>query len=173
MRMPKLAVIILLAVGVCAAQTAATNPPEPETIGMFFYLDSASQTLKRLPVEEYKRHRSSGFATISDSVKVSGPGSTFQVAADDKTTFVFKVFKDEDAGKARLFQFTVKNGEREYELGKWKRRDYTPNPGIAVNVAKFGQSSYKITTETPLAAGEYALTLGPQLFTFSVSAAGK
>jgi hypothetical protein len=172
MSVQKLAIMIALSLSICAAQTATDKPPEPESIGVFFYLDSATQTLKRLPTEEFKKHRG-GFGSITDSVKVSGEASSFRIAANDKTTFIFKVFKDEDAGKAKLFQFTVKGEGREYELGKWKRRDFTPNPGLTLNVAKFGESSYKLSSEVRLDPGEYALTIGSQLFTFGVSASGK
>lgn len=153
---------------VCAAQTAIDKPAEPEAIGVFFYLDSATGSLKRLPQEDFKRHSGSGFSSVSTTIRVAGEGSPFHVAADGQPTFVFKVFKDEQASQAKLFQFNVKSSEREYELGKWHRRDYTPNVGVTVNAAKFGQSSYKLTVESPLAPGEYALTLGPTDFTFSV-----
>jgi hypothetical protein len=167
-----LAATIALSLNICAAQTATNKPPEPESIGAFFYFDSATQTLKRLPKEDFKRH-SGGFASVKTSIQVSGDTSSFHFAGNDKTTFVFKVFKDEEAARAKLFQFNVKGSEREYDLGTWKRRDYTPNEGLSVNVAKFGESSYKLTPETPLAPGEYALTLGPTVFTFGVSASGK
>ena len=162
-----LAAMIAFSLIVCAAQTALDKPQEPESIGVFFYLDSSTQTLKRLPQEEFKKH-TGGFGSITESVKVSGDASSFHFAGNEKTTFVFKVFKDEQASGAKLFQFNVKGSEREYELGRWKRRDYTPNVGLSVNIAKFGESSYKLTPETPLSPGEYALTLGPTVFTFGV-----
>lgn len=152
---------------VCAAQTVTNKPLEPESIGTFYYLDSSTQTLKRLPQEEFKRH-SGGFASLTQSVRVAGEASSLRITANDKTAFVFKVFKDEQAAGAKLFQFNVKGSEREYDLGKWKRKDYTPNAGLSVNVAKFGESSYKLTPETPLSPGEYALTLGPTVYTFGV-----
>lgn len=172
MRLPivkpfQLAAMIALSLIVGTAQTVAVKTPEPESIGAFFYLDSATQTLKRLPQEEFNRH-SGGFAHVVQSVRVSGETSSLHIPASDKTTFVFKVFKDEQAAGAKLFQFNVKGSEREYELGKWKRKDYAPNVGLPVNVAKFGESSYKLTPETPLSPGEYALTLGPTVYTFSV-----
>src|SRR5215469_12784522 len=55
-----LTAIIALAFGSCAAQTAIDKSPEPDSIGVFFYLDSSTQTLKRLPQEDFKRH-SGGF----------------------------------------------------------------------------------------------------------------
>jgi hypothetical protein len=163
----QLAATISLSLMICAAQTATDKPLEPSSIGVFFYLDSSTQTLKRLPQEDFKKH-SGGFGSITQSIRVSGEASAFRFAANDKITFVFKVFKDEEASRAKLFQFNVKGSEREYDLGKWKRRDYTPNVGLSVDVAKFGESSFKLTPETPLSPGEYALTLGPTVFTFAV-----
>jgi hypothetical protein len=159
--------MIVLSLVLCAAQTAGNKPPEPDAIGAFFYLDPAAQALKRLPTEQFKRH-TGGFGSITQSIRVAGDASSFSVIGNDKATFVFKVFKDEEAAKVKLFQFSVKGSEREYELGKWKRKDFTPNEGVTVNIAKFGDSSYKVTAEAPLAPGEYALTLGPTVFTFGV-----
>jgi len=166
----QLAVMMALSLSISAAQTATAKPAEPQSIGVFFYLDSTTQTLKRLPTEDFKKH-SGGFASVTQSVRVSGQASSLRIEGNGKTIFVFKVFKDEQAAGAKLFQFTVKGSDREYDLGKWKRRDYTPNTGVTVNVAKFGESSYQLTPEAPLEPGEYALTLGPQVFTFAVSAA--
>jgi hypothetical protein len=168
----QLATMIALSQVFLAAQTAnvktvSIQTPEPEAIGVFYYLDSSTQTLKRLPKEDFKRH-TGGFGSITQSIHVSGNASSLSVGHADQTVLVFKVFKDEEAAKAKLFQFSVKGSEREYDLGKWKRRDFTPNEGVTINVAKFGESSYKLTPETPLSPGEYAVTLGPSVFTFSV-----
>jgi hypothetical protein len=163
----QLIAVIAVLLGICAAQTQNAKTPEPDAISVFFYLDSSTQTLKRLPNEEFKRH-SGGFGSITQSVRVSGDASPFRIEPGDKITFVFKVFKEEEASRAKLFRFDVKGSEREYELGKWKRRDYTPNTGLSINVGKVGESSFKLSPETALTHGEYALTLGPTVFTFSV-----
>ena len=42
---------LALSLSACAAQTVAYKTPEPESIGVFLYLDSTTQTLKRLPKE--------------------------------------------------------------------------------------------------------------------------
>jgi hypothetical protein len=165
-----LAATITLSLIICAAQTATDKPLEPASIGAFYYLDPASQSLKRLPQEDFKKH-TGGFGSITQSIRVSGDASSFHFPGSDKTAFVFKVFKDEEAAKAKLFQFNVKGSEREYDLGKWKRKDFTHNNGVSINVARFG-NSYKLTPETPLSPGEYALTLGPTVFTFGVSNSG-
>ena len=162
-----LTAIIFILASICIGQSAMGKSPEPDAIGVFFYLDPATQTLKRLPNEEFRRH-SGGFASVTTTIRVSGDASPFQIQANPNITFVFKVFKEEAAAGAKLFRFDVKGSEREYDLGKWKRRDYTPNPGLPVNISKFGDSSFKLSSETPLEPGEYALTLGPTVFTFSV-----
>jgi len=169
----KWAILAALSLGVSGGQTGPGKPQEPESIGPFFYQDSATQTLKRLPSEAYTRH-SGGFLTYSDVVKVAGAASPFRISASDKTAFIFKVFKDVVAGKAELFQFTVKGQEREYDLVlKSKHGDSETNRGLAVNVSKFGESSYKLTPDVALGPGEYALTTGELVFTFGVDSPGK
>jgi hypothetical protein len=88
----QLAATISLSLMICADQTATDKPLEPSSIGVFFSLDSSTQTLKRLPQEDFKKH-SGGFGSITQSIRVSGEASAFRFAANDKITFVFKVFR--------------------------------------------------------------------------------
>jgi hypothetical protein len=155
-----------------AGQTAKEKAVEPESIGVFFYLDPASQELKRLPTEDFKRHTSTHFASSTQSVQVSGEASSFRIASGDNAVFLFKV-SEAQLEHVRLFEFEVKKSEREYELGKRKGRDVVNNTGLTVNIAKYGDSSYKLTPESPLKPGEYALTFGPTVFTFGVGGSGK
>jgi hypothetical protein len=169
------AVLIALSLSTCAAQTAIDKPPEPESIGVFFYLDSATQTLKRLPKEDWKRHNKAGWTTVTTEIKLDGTSSSFRIPADAKNIFVFRASED-SAEKAKLYRFAIKGDRREFEPGKWKRRDYQPNPGVTVDIAKFGESSYKIVPETPLEPGEYALFTGDTaavVFTFGVDPSGR
>ena len=175
-RFIQLALAIVVSLAFCTAQTATDKQMEPDSIGAFYYVDSSTNTLKRLPQEEFKRH-TGGFGSITQSIRVSGDASPFHFAGSDQAAFLFKVFKDEEASRAKLFQFNVKGSEREYDLGKWKRRDFTPNVGLPVNISKLG-GSFKLSPASPLSPGEYALTLGPTVYTFGVntsvaSASGK
>lgn len=170
-RFIQLASAIIVSLAFCSAQTATDKQMEPDSIGVFYYVDSSTNTLKRLPQEEFKRH-TGGFGSITQSIRVSGGTSTFHVAGSDQTAFLFKVFKDEEASRAKLFQFNVKSSEREYPLGTWKHRDFTPNVGLPINVSKFGRTSFKLSPANPLSPGEYALTLGPTVYTFGVNASG-
>jgi hypothetical protein len=165
----KLPLILACTLSICMAQTEASKPSEPEALGVFFYVDSTTQTLKELPKEDYKKHRGSGWATITDNVKVAGAGSSFHITSNDKITFVIRT-SQELAQKAKLFQFTVKDGNREYQLGKWHRRDFQENPGLPLTAAQFGNASFKVTSQSSLEPGEYALTTGFAVYTFTVSA---
>ena len=167
-RVIQTAVLVTFSLALCAAQATLEKTTEPDAFGVFYHLDSASGTLKRLPQEEFRRHTSNGFSSVTQSVMVPGDASPFHVGADAQPTFVFKVFKDEDASRAKLFQFNVKGSDREYDLSKWHRKESTTNTGLPINIGQYGQSSFKVTPESALAPGEYALTLGTTVFTFSV-----
>ena len=168
MSLQKLLLVLACTLSICAAQTEASKPAEPEAIGVFFYLDPATQTLKELPKEDYKKHRGTGWSSVTDNVKVAGAGSSFHITSNDKLTFVIRTSQDM-AQKAKLFQFTVKDGGREYQLGKWHRRDFEGNHGLPVSVAQFGNASFKLITQS-LEPGEYALATGFGVYTFAVSA---
>jgi len=161
-------ILAIISLAVCAAQTAPEKVAEPNAIGVFYYLDSTGGGLKRLPQEEFRRHTSNGFGSVTQSVIVSGSASSFHIG-DSQPTFVFQVFKEEEASRAKLYQFSAKGPDREYDLGKWHRKESTTNTGLPLDISKYGQSSFKVTPGSPLAPGEYALTLGPTVFTFGVS----
>jgi len=169
----KLLVMVIFLLTFCAGQTAPDKLLEPDSIGVFFYLDPATQTLKRLPVEEW--------AWRANDVTVHGSASPFRIA-EDKPTFVVKTFKAEDAEGIRLFQFRVKGDSRRHRFGRRTFKTFTPDQGTACNIVKFGESSYKVTPEAPLEAGEYELTtysgqqqlpMTSRAFTFGLSVSGR
>lgn len=178
MLVQKLAVVVALSLSLCAAQTATVPAPEaakaaePELIGVIYLLDSTTQTLKRLPKEEYKRHNNIGWSTVTPVVKISGLSSSFRISVHDKPTFIIKASEDQ-AEKVKLFKFAIKGEDREYEIGKSKHRDFEPNEGTPVDLTKFGESSYKLTPSVPLDPGEYALAMTDRVFTFGIDASGK
>lgn len=168
MSLQKLLFVFACTLSICIAQEA-NKPAEPETIGVFFYQDPATQALKELPKEDFKKHRGTGWASVTDSVKVAGTASSFHITSNDKLTFVIRTSQD-SAERAKLFQFTVKDGGREYQLGKWHRRDFEGNHGLPLTIAQFGNSSFKLLTQSSLEPGEYALAIGSGVYTFAVSA---
>lgn len=127
-------------------------------------------------------HGSHAQGVIFTGIELSGIGLPFRIVADNKTEFVFKTGNPE---QARLFLFTV-NAKKNYRScilvssksegfwGLYQNSDW--EPGIAVDITKFGDSSYKLTPRQPLGPGEYALLIGEnarrdstKLFTFALS----
>jgi hypothetical protein len=167
-----IALPLLMSVGNCAGQITRSNPGEPPLVGVFFYLDQATQELKALPAEHSK-------TTVEglrrNFIEVSGTHSPFRIATNDKTEFIFKI---EHPEYARLFKFTAKKDYRHFEFMKSTFRTKDPDASINVNITKFGESSYKLIPQTPLERGEYGLLISswreyvPTIFTFSVGASG-
>jgi hypothetical protein len=164
------AMAVALSLNVGAGQTVSGKPREPELVAVFFYLDPASQELKRVPAENWMAH---GFS--DGSIIVSGTGSPLNVA-NNRPEFIFQVAHPE---YAKVFQFVVnaKKKQRQFELVKTKNRSRDSDPGMPVDITRYGDSSYRLTPQTPLENGEYALfigestlRLGSRLFTFSVGA---
>jgi hypothetical protein len=62
------------------------------------------------------------------------------------------------------------SGKASHTTGFYRPGNREQEPSIPVNITKFGDSSYKLTAQSPLGPGEYALPSGPKVFTFSVGA---
>jgi hypothetical protein len=189
----KLAWIALaLSLGIGVGQTLPSKPSEPKSIGDFFLLDPVTHDLKDLPVEAFKFHIEqtrvsrdnprSNCCVIMTGIELPGSDSPFHIAVNDKTQFIFKAEAPE---QARLFLLTV-NAKKHYRscilvssksegvMGLHRNSDW--EPGIGVDITKFGDSSYKLTPQQPLGPGEYALLIGEnvrknstKIFTFALS----
>jgi hypothetical protein len=182
----KMTVIALaLSFGISVGQTPSRKPIEPKSVGDFFLLDPDTQDLKDLPVEMFKfdieQHQVNHLNVLMTGIKLSGTGSPFHIAVNNKTQFIFKT---ENPEQARLFLLTV-NAKKQYRSciivsskseGFWGTQNSYWEPGIAVDIIKFGDSSYKLTPQQPLGLGEYALLIGEnarrsstKIFTFALS----
>jgi len=108
MRKMLVALWLVLPMGFCQAQTAATKPVEPTAIGVIYHLDSSNQELKKLPDEQWKKdgYRKHSYGiTVIDFIGVSGDRSSFRLRADDKFEFIFKTGSPE---KVSLYRFDQK-----------------------------------------------------------------
>jgi hypothetical protein len=164
-----LAVLALLSI--TSQAQAPAKPADPELIGVIYSLDPASHELKRLPSDTWKTHQAQGFAKVTSQARIEGVASAFRIAGGDKITLVFSAV-GEDAMKVHAYSCVVKEARRECDLAKFGRGS-TPAPGVPASLAKYGESSYKLTPDQPLNPGEYVVVFNDKVFTFGVDGAAR
>jgi hypothetical protein len=146
--------LAVLLVALCWGQTPS-SAPEPTVVGVVFFLDQATQTLKQLPGEDWKRKNKAGLRAVESIDVVTGQHSPLRISSADKIAFVYKPFNPQEVVNVQLFAFTQVKGDRETVMGKTKGRNTEYNPSIPLDVTQFGTSSYKLTPRSPLSPGEY------------------
>jgi hypothetical protein len=162
------AMLLGLSLGSCCAQSQHSKLPEPATIGDVFLLDSSNQKLAPLPKEPWKAVGKPGWTTATGSIQISGETSSLRIKAGDQTLFVFNLGNPESV---RLYQLTKKKDKREFELVKIKSGFHSQRTivdGIAADITKFGDSSYKLAPKSSLGAGEYVIDVSGKMFTFGI-----
>jgi len=171
MSMRKLAFLLVLMLTASqsnsSGQSTNSKPVEPEALGVVFLLDSSNQVLKPLADEVWKAHGNMGFTKATGVVEVAGEHSTFRIAANNKFEFVFKVEHPENV---KLYRSLQKKNQRQFELVKIANSGRTREPiqGIPVEITKYGESSFKLAPQSPLAPGEYAIIYGEKVLSFGV-----
>jgi len=160
---------VLVVLSIASQAQAPAKPADPDLIGVVYSMDPASHELKRLPSDTLKTHQAQGFAKVTVMARIDGAASTFRIAGGDKITLVFSAV-GEAAMKVRAYSCVVKEGRRECDIAKFGRGS-TPAPGVSASLAKYGDSSYKLTPDQPLTPGEYAVVFDDKVFTFGVDAA--
>jgi hypothetical protein len=150
---------------------------EPDVLGVVFYLDFSAHTITALPKEKWIAVGKSkpGFASVSaiGSLQLSGISSSFRVPASDTSEFVFKT-ADPDHVKLYMCSQDKKKGFRRADViaikntGVFQKTSTrTSIDSVDVEIAKYGESSYKLTAKS-LAPGEYVILFGDEAFTFGV-----
>jgi len=155
-------------VSVPDSKPASAAPLDAPTIGVVYFLDSSTQTLKALPDEPWTARRRDEAGTI----EVSGERSYLRIKSD-KPEFVFKIGNPEHAKLYALNRdFSKKDkdkGQRWFSLVHKVGKAREVSPGIPVEIKKFGESSYRLIPEPTLRPGEYAVLLsGSKVFTFGI-----
>jgi hypothetical protein len=147
-------------------QTPPTSAVEPETLGKVFFLD-ASQTLKELPAEPWKRQtkrsRREGLQSIN---VVTGTRSSFRISSSDKIVFVYRPFLAtgqtvDPVQTIQLFGFVAGEKDRTCVISTVKTsirkgNSVESNQGLPLDIGKFGTSSYTLSPQgSHLPPGEY------------------
>jgi hypothetical protein len=161
-----------------ASQTEKNKTPEPEMLGVFCDLDPSTETLKPLPMEKYSTEVFFAFGAAFGGkptrlVAVQGDTSAFHIPAGRGDVFVIRTSAS-TAKDIRLYHFNFNEKTPTARVGVVRRFRLSGSVGtesrIAVDIESYGDSSYKMTTESPLDPGEYALMAGRDIFTFSIVA---
>jgi hypothetical protein len=157
--------LLVLPMGLCKAQSPAAKPVEPTAIGIVYRLDPSSQELKKLPDEQWvEKNGNMDPRKIFEEVK--GGQSAFRIKTGEIIEFVFKTGSPE---KVSLFRFEVKKNKRQFQTMMLNRMGGGQLiKGIAVEVSKLGESSYKLIPASPLTPGEYTIVIADNLYTFGV-----
>jgi len=159
--------LVVLPFGICAAQSASAKPPEPTSVGVVYRLDATSQELRPLPDEPWKKCQHTVWpVAVYQCVEVSQERSSFRTRAGENTDFVFKVGSPE---KVSLYRFDQKGNKRRFDYGTMggTKGDQIIK-GLAVEVSTYGERSYKLVPASPLTAGEYAIVIADEVYTFGV-----
>src|SRR6266446_1458304 len=132
--------------------------PEPENIGVIYYLDSASNALvgtERQIVRGRAKLRALGFGGYRVVAEVEREHSSLRLKAGQTLEFVLQLPWGIDPLKMRLYRLEAKDGKRQVVFGSATLM--TAKTGyFQVNVTRFGEHSYKFATANPLTPGEYA-----------------
>jgi len=132
--------------------------PEPENIGVIYYLDSASNALvgtERQIVRGRAKLRALGFGGYRVVAEVEREHSSLRLKAGQTLEFVLQLPWGVDPLKMRLYRLEAKDGKRQVVFGSATLM--TAKIGyFQVNVTRFGEHSYKFAPANPLTPGEYA-----------------
>jgi hypothetical protein len=155
--------LLLLSIGGCQAQSAGSQIDIPSA-GVVYLLDSATQSLKPLPVEEWKVGHTSAFKaaygrkhTSAISLDMAGARSVFRIT-NDKPEFVFNFASPENA---TMYISEENNNTRRFTIETINVKDNSIAniPGLPVEITQLGPSSFKLVPKSSLRPGEYTITL--------------
>ncbi len=161
-------VLKILTVAFLASAQSPEKVKEPEYDGVWFTLDSKSGEL--LPLERQiskvkVRTKALGFAGGEALVEINGERSSKRFPVGEQLTFVVRVAsRKEDPQQAlEFFKFQSVKGMRQYVVQKVasfgvSSKDVKDSGAIAFDAVKYGDSSFKISSSSALAPGEYVLS---------------
>ena len=153
-----LAILLVGAIGLSFSSITATSQerklPEPESIDVFYFLDSVNNSLLAME-RQVAVGKKRGLIKEQIVVQLTGEKSTFRLKADQKIEFVVNLPNGVDPNNYHLYLFSVKKGKRELILAESTMTGSKSNfVQVPCNITKFG-GAYKYTPAQALSAGEY------------------
>src|SRR5690242_617997 len=123
-----LTTILLGAIGLYAVKATSQDRkvPEPESISVFYFLDSINNSLS--PMErQVAVSKKRGMIKEQAVVQLTGEKSTFRLKTDQKMEFVVNLPNGVDPNNYHLYLFSVKQGKRELILAESTMTGYKSN----------------------------------------------
>lgn len=169
MKIISLIITVVLLCGMALGQKSQTKPngvQEPEYIGVFMFLDTAKGELKpleRSTPETKAKVKALGLGGAEGFLEFPGEKSTIRFKSTQDLVFIVRV-GSQQVDPQTIIQFFVlesKKGKRRLQMAKYglgKGGSTTSKSAISFNVAKYGESSYKVVPANPLSPGEYVLS---------------
>jgi hypothetical protein len=155
--------LLLLSIASGEAQSAGSQLDIP-SVGVVYLLDSATQSLKPLPVEQWEVGHTSVFKsayghkhTNSISLDMTGARSAFRIT-NDKPEFVFNFASPENA---TMYASEENKNARRFAIETLNVKDNSIAniPGLPIEISQLGPSSFKLVPKSSLHPGEYTITL--------------
>lgn len=155
-RAPLVALIALAGTIFVLAQSEKTSvAPEPEVLGVLYYLDTAKSSL--VPLERQAAKASSGILHASAEIKLER--SVVRINAGAGQDFVVSLASGVDPKKFELFPMEVKKGKRRTVTASAKMFSVESGKStIALEIKRNGSTSYKLSPAQRLPAGEYCFS---------------
>ncbi len=168
MKFLKISIIVLVAF-LCQSAIAQEKQTvkEPEYIGVFFYLEENGNliALERQTPEAKMKVKALGYGGAESLLRIKGDQSTVRFKADQKLVFVVRVASQtiDPISVIEFYRFEVKKGYRQLTVAKagtmgMNSKSTVSEFAVQFNVAKYGESSFKVVPATTLAPGEYCLS---------------
>jgi hypothetical protein len=158
----------VLTLGTPAAAQDAPKPLEPEYANSLFLLDSSGslKPLERQPVGVGGKGRVLGFGAMGVSYEIQNEHSPIRVASSAPLEIVVKL-EDRDVDTATpvlLYPLRIAKRKRQILISgagfmAIHTKSDLQSTQLQMVFAKYGQASLKITPESPLAPGEYAIAV--------------
>ena len=161
-----LCVLFLFAHNISAQETKKVQ--EPEYIGVFAFLDPGTsnlQDLERQTPEAKVKVKAFGYGGAESSMQIKGDRSPIRFKTNQKLEFIVRTASQQidPMSLIQLFSFTPNKGMRRLMMAKvgsigMSSKAVTNQSAISFNVAKYGDSSFKVVPANTLSPGEYCLS---------------
>ena len=166
-----LVTLALLPLSIDASQQSHSS--NPGYIGIPYYVDPSAKLL--ILDREFPRPKAGlkalGFGGAKTLVELDAERASLRLPSNQELSFVVDLASGVDPREFQLYQFAVRNGNRQLVITGWSVfKGPHARLDIQINISRNGENAYKLTPNSKLAPGEYAfMTIGStEVYCFGV-----